>query len=115
MSASVQFRIVDGKTGNEERVEVRHNGEWGTMAKVMMDGEAWDASFVCHALKYAKAVSHGTTTVKGSGRIWLKDIACLGKTSFDQCTHCGWGNTAGCNHGRDAEVVCGDLSAGTTT
>ena len=46
---------------------------------------------------------------------WLKDIACLGKTSFDQCTHGGWGNTAGCDHSRDAGVICGDLSAGTTT
>ncbi|XP_031561367.1 lysyl oxidase homolog 2B-like, partial [Actinia tenebrosa] len=102
-------RLVNGKTPNEGRVEVRYHGTWGTICN---DGwKIWDAYVVCHVLNYPKAVAATTASVKGTGPIWLTGLDCLGfEESIDQCRHGGWGNTGGCDHSRDAGVVCGNLT-----
>ncbi|XP_031564287.1 neurotrypsin-like [Actinia tenebrosa] len=107
--SDVAVRLLDGKTPNEGRLEVRYNGTWGTICN-----DSWDmheAYVVCHMLHYSKAVAATTASIKGTGQIWLKGIRCLGsEESIDQCRHVGWGNTAGCDHSRDVGVVCGNLT-----
>ncbi|XP_031555710.1 neurotrypsin-like, partial [Actinia tenebrosa] len=94
---------------NEGRVEVRYKGTWGTICN-----HGWDiyaADVVCNMLNYSKAVTATTASVKGTGQIWLKGLLCTGsQESIDQCLHAGWGNTVGCDHRRDAGVVCGNLT-----
>ncbi|XP_031555779.1 deleted in malignant brain tumors 1 protein-like, partial [Actinia tenebrosa] len=106
---NVNVRLVDGKTPNEGSVEVRYKGTWGTICNE--DWNIWDAYVVCHKLNYSKAVTATTASVKGTGSIWLKGLRCLGyEETVDKCRHAGWGNTGGCDHSRDAGVVCGNLT-----
>ena len=50
-------RLAGGTTRQEGRVEVRYNGEWGTICEDGFDGN--DARVVCRSLGY-RSVSHGT-------------------------------------------------------
>jgi hypothetical protein len=104
---------VDGKTPNEGRVEVRHNGKWGTICNWLWN--IHEAYVVCHMLNYPKAVTARTAIIKGSGPILLKRLSCYGyEASIDQCRHWGWGYKYDCDHSEDAGVVCGNLTPGTT-
>ena len=99
-------RLVNGPTNYEGRVEVYHNGVWGTVCD---DGWDWnDAQVVCNELDLGYAVSaipnafHG----QGSGQIWLDDVDCVGtEGTIRNCSHRGWGSH-NCNHGKDASVKC---------
>ncbi|XP_062874910.1 galectin-3-binding protein A-like [Trichomycterus rosablanca] len=88
------------------RVEVYHNGQWGTICD-----DNWDlaeAKVVCHQLGFPGAVSAkvGETYGQGSGPIWLDDINCKGSESFlSSCHFKDWGVTD-CSHKEDAGVVC---------
>ncbi|XP_031555707.1 deleted in malignant brain tumors 1 protein-like, partial [Actinia tenebrosa] len=109
--SKVSVRLLDGKTPNEGRLEVRYKGTWGTICNAEWD--IFAAYVVCHMLNYSKAVIAKTASVKGTGPIWLKlrGYGCYGhEESIDQCPHGGWGNTGGCDHSRDAGVVCGNLT-----
>lgn len=100
------------------RVEVFHNagstgGRWGTICdggygyRKTFDLRA--ATVVCKELGYEGAemvVPCCQVFGKGSGRIWLDNVECLGtEPSITMCPHSGWGNTF-CSHLRDVAVVC---------
>ena len=99
-------RLVNGPTNHEGRVEVYHNGVWGTVC-----GDGWDwhnAQVVCRELDLGYAVNASSNAFygQGSGQIWLDDVNCVGtELNIAQCSHRGWG-THNCNHGRDASVEC---------
>ena len=99
-------RLVNGPTRYEGRVEVYHNGEWGTVCD-----DYWnlnDAQVVCSELGLGKAVNatHSAYYGQGSGPIWLAYLGCVGnEQTIGDCTHLGWGNHY-CYHGRDAGVKC---------
>ena len=89
------------------RVEVQHEGEWGTVCD-----EGWDkkdAQVVCQENGFIKAI-HETRRAKygqGSGKVWLKNVNCKGsEMSLTTCPHGEWGQVGECNHGRDAGVKC---------
>ena len=43
------------------------------------------------------------------GSILLSSVSCVGsETSLGNCSHGGWGNTAGCTHKNDVGIVCTD-------
>ena len=107
----VAVRLVGGSSYNEGRVEVNYNGEWGTVC----DSFGWNfdiygAGVVCRQLGFGLyGFSYpGYYYGRGSGPIWLHNIACIGNEStIASCGHLGFNITSGyCGHYDDAGVYC---------
>ncbi|KAI8495135.1 hypothetical protein Bbelb_271210 [Branchiostoma belcheri] len=102
----ISIRLVGGSSSNEGRVEVLHNGQWGTVCD---DGwELNDAHVVCRQLGYPGATEARVRAAfgQGSGPIWLDNVGCDGsETTITDCGHNGWGSH-NCGHNEDAGVVC---------
>ena len=100
-------RLVDGPTKYEGRVEVYHNGKWGTVCDVGWD--LYDAQVVCNELGFSKAISARDSTFYGQGhgkKIWLANLDCVGtEWTIGNCLHRGW-NVHYCSLRRDAGVIC---------
>ncbi|XP_058504563.1 macrophage receptor MARCO-like [Solea solea] len=98
---AVNVRLVPGKYRG--RVEVRHNGVWGTVCDDSFD--TVDAKVICKMLGFQSAIASFTAS-PGTGKIWLDDLRCLGTEEdiFD-CPHGGAGVT-NCQHVEDAGVHC---------
>ncbi|CAH1239028.1 SSC5D [Branchiostoma lanceolatum] len=102
------IRLVGGTSVSEGRVEVFHDKEWGTVCDDKFDVN--DANVVCRQLGYDGATEARKKSAfgRGSGRIWLDELACGGsETTIDDCGHSGWGKHD-CAHNEDAGVVCDD-------
>ena len=99
-------RLVGGSTANQGRVEVYHNGEWGTVCD---DGwDITDANVVCRQLNYSGATSAPGQAFfgAGSGPIHYDNVACTGSEArLADCSHPGIG-VHNCGHSEDAGVVC---------
>ena len=102
----ITVRLVSGFTQYEGRVEVYHNGEWGTVCE-----DGWDlndAKIVCRQLGYGPAVVARVNAFYGwgSGQIWLDDVNCIGtELTIENCSHNGLVNE-NCLHSDDAGVQC---------
>ncbi|XP_043088734.1 LOW QUALITY PROTEIN: galectin-3-binding protein A [Puntigrus tetrazona] len=100
-----RVRLV-GDLPSSGRVEVFHDGQWGTVCD-----DGWDlaeAQVVCRQLGFPGAVSvtSGGQYGEGSGPIWLDDMNCKGlESSLSECCFKGWGVTD-CSHKEDAGVIC---------
>ncbi|KAI5097498.1 galectin 3 binding protein precursor, partial [Silurus meridionalis] len=100
------LRLVGGDLRSNGRVEVYHNGQWGTVCDD--DWDLTEAQVVCQQLGFPGAISAiaGGKYGEGSGPIWLDDMKCKGSESFlSSCQFKGWGVTD-CSHKEDAGVVC---------
>ena len=87
------------------RVEVLHNGTWGTIC-----GDEWykeDARVACRQLGFPDFTAiQGGNVPPGSEQIWLDEVNCTGNESnITSCSHNGWG-THNCLHVEDAGVEC---------
>ncbi|XP_076146862.1 soluble scavenger receptor cysteine-rich domain-containing protein SSC5D-like [Alosa pseudoharengus] len=105
-TSDAQIRVVNGNNGCSGRVEVYHNGEWGTVCDDSWD--LMDAQVVCRQLGCGKAVSAPGNAHfgEGSGKTWLDDVGCSGtESSITECSHNGFGNE-NCGANEDAGVVC---------
>ncbi|XP_031557842.1 uncharacterized protein LOC116294384 [Actinia tenebrosa] len=102
-----RVRLAGGSSSSEGRVEIFHNGRWGTICDDNWDID--DARVVCRSLGLPDAI--GATTLanfgQGSGEILLDEVQCRGnELSLSDCRRDGWGEN-NCGHGEDAGVVCG--------
>ncbi|NXU70105.1 NETR protein, partial [Oreotrochilus melanogaster] len=90
----------------EGRVEVYHDGKWGTICDDQWDD--LDAEVVCRQLGLSgnpKALSWAHYG-QGSGPILLDEVECSGnELSLDQCKKSDWGQQ-NCDHIEDAGVSC---------
>ena len=100
-------RLVNGPTKYEGRVEVYHNGEWGTVCD-----DGWDlndAQVVCNELGLGNAINATNRGFygQGRGRIWLDNVECVGtEKSIVNCSHGGWGILRSCYHSEDTGLKC---------
>lgn len=102
----VQLRLRGGSNESEGRVEVRYNGQWGTICDDFWDMN--DATVVCKQLGYLMAIRKSTRAEfgRGEGPIWLDNVDCSGnEQSLIQCYHNGW-EDHNCLHSEDAGAVC---------
>ena len=61
-------RLADGLDASEGRVEIYHNGQWGTVCDDLWDTN--DATVVCRSLGFGGAAEAVQRWGGGSGQIW---------------------------------------------
>ncbi|KAM4667417.1 scavenger receptor cysteine-rich domain-containing protein SCART1-like [Amazona ochrocephala] len=104
------LRLVGGGGRCAGRVEVKHEGEWGSVCSYDFDVEALWAPVVCRQLGCGTAAKSSPYAPfgQGTGRIWLHIFFCRGDEAMLQdCPHFGWGQHF-CSHERDVGVTCTD-------
>ncbi|XP_066566452.1 deleted in malignant brain tumors 1 protein-like [Amia ocellicauda] len=101
-----KVRLVGGRDECSGRVEVFHNGLWGTVCDDLWDMA--DAHVVCQELGCGPAVSAPSQAAfgRGTGVIMLDDVVCTGhETSLLNCSSRAPGDH-NCDHSEDASVTC---------
>ena len=99
------IRLADGGA-NYGRVEVYHDGQWGTVCDDHWDTN--DARVACRQLGFSEATRQYQSAHygQGSGQISLDDVGCAaGEAFLSSCSH-REGEIHNCGHGEDASVVC---------
>ncbi|NXL49275.1 C163A protein, partial [Podilymbus podiceps] len=102
------LRLVDGGGRCAGRVEVKHEGVWGSVCNYDFDWDALWATVVCRQLGCGPVARASTYTPfgRGTGQIWLQPFFCRGNEKMLQdCPHFGWGKHF-CGHDRDVGVTC---------
>ncbi|XP_062572436.1 deleted in malignant brain tumors 1 protein-like [Saccostrea cucullata] len=104
-------RLVGGTTQNEGRLEVYHQGAWGTVCDDYFDTIAAQVACKMMGLPWQGAQPRPKAFFgAGTGQILLDNVICRGnETNIQFCRHRPWG-TSNCRHNEDVGVVCGSLT-----
>ncbi|NWI12654.1 DMBT1 protein, partial [Crypturellus soui] len=92
----------------EGRVEVKHEGQWGSVCSYDFHWEVYEASVVCRQLGCGTVARTSPYSPFGAGvgQIWLQPYFCHGtEKAFHNCRHPGWGQHF-CDHDTDVGVTC---------
>ncbi|XP_014641791.1 PREDICTED: macrophage scavenger receptor types I and II [Ceratotherium simum simum] len=106
LTPSNTVRLVGGSGPQEGRVEIFHDGQWGTICD-----DRWElrvGQVICRSLGYqsVRNVYKGAYFGQGTGPIWLNEVFCFGReSSIEQCKIRQWGVRV-CSHAEDAGVAC---------
>ncbi|KAJ8043107.1 Galectin-3-binding protein B [Holothuria leucospilota] len=98
-------RLADGVSNSSGRIEVLHNGEWGTVCE-----DGWNKSnsdVLCKQLGYQGSVITYKNAFfgEGSGLIWSNELQCTGNESLlSECK--SQPLELDCNHGQDVGILC---------
>ncbi|KAM9780065.1 galectin-3-binding protein B-like [Neosynchiropus ocellatus] len=99
-------RLVGSVQASEGRVEIYHDGQWGTVCD---DGwDMADTQVVCRQLNFpgAKFVYSRNDFEKATGPIWLDEVKCDGSEhNLISCGRKEWGVTD-CTHKEDVAIAC---------
>lgn len=104
-------RLVGGTTRNHGRVEVLHQGVWGSVCDdyIQFSGTRQDQamSVICNEQGYTGGGTFvSTPRIPGVDPTWMDDIDCAGTESrISECPFRGWGSE-NCSHNEDTVVTC---------
>lgn len=104
-----ELRLVGGSSRCSGRVEVLHQGVWGTVCDDLWGSN--EAEVVCRQLGCGQAISSLGEAYfgPGSGDIFLDNLQCSGMEHYlGQCPHSGW-SEHNCGHHEDAGVICSGI------
>ncbi len=110
-----ELRLVNGDNDLEGRVEIYHNGEWGTVCDD--DWDANDAKVVCRQLGHKGGRAYNQAHFgQGNGTIWMDNVHCngdearLANCAFPFYSHVTFDSNSwddhNCGHNEDAGVSC---------
>ena len=68
-----RLRLVGGSHDSEGRLEVLHNGVWGTVCDDNFGDD--DAKAICGILEFPLGILNSRVGQPGTGRIWLDDVS----------------------------------------
>ena len=101
------IRLRGGSNELEGRVEIFHNGQWGTVCDDLWDDT--NAAVACRSLGFSSMNAMFRSSAgfgAGTGQIWLDNVNCTGtEARLIDCP----ANSPGshnCNHNEDVGVVC---------
>ncbi|XP_038657075.1 uncharacterized protein LOC119968049 [Scyliorhinus canicula] len=107
LAGDTALRLANGANNCSGRVEVFHEGVWGTVCNHSWDAK--DGTVVCRHLGcgFVQSVPGILTYGRGSGPIWLKNVACVGtESSLWLCSLDSTYRWSSCQHHKDAAVQC---------
>ena len=103
-----ELRLVGGGGRCAGRVEVKHEGEWGSVCSYDYNWDTVSATVVCRQLGCGTVATSSPYAPfgPGTGRSWLQIFFCRGdEVMLQDCPHFGWGKHF-CNHEWDVGVTC---------
>ncbi|CAC5369481.1 DMBT1 [Mytilus coruscus] len=102
-----EVRLTNGTFAGEGRIEVKHDGEWGSICGNSFNVTA--ATVICQMLGFnnTKPTIHGHGYFgKAHGKVLMDHLVCKGnETDINQCTFPGWGKR-NCRHDEDVGISC---------
>jgi len=107
--------LVGGGSPRKGRIELYHNGTWGTVCNDRFNDAA--ARVVCYFLGFGHVGREININIYGTGKgqVWLDDVQCKGsERHISECSHRGWG-VHNCGHSEDVAVSCVDDTSGTSS